>query len=144
MLVDQIQHVQQPTPFSCVPTCISMVTGVSLDKILEMTANPKAFDRGWSAEQELAILVQLDILPVYDNLKRYDFDSIYLVTVASLNLERSNHRIILDLRDKADRTVYDPNEGREGKLFYTDHDYRQGRMPKTDVVRLVDVTKIKF
>lgn len=144
MLVEKIQHVIQPTPNSCVPTCISMVTGVSLDKILEMTGNPEAFNRGWTPDQEVSILVQLGILPLYDTFNNYYHDSIYLVTVASLNLDRSNHRIILDLRDESNRIVYDPNEGREGKLFYSDVDYNQGRIPRSDVTRLYDVTKVRF
>ncbi len=54
----------------------------------------------------------------------YSFESdiewgrLYLITVPSLNLEATNHQILVDTRYDAIE-VYDPQKGRPGKKFYT-------------------------
>lgn len=142
MLVKTIQHVTQPTANSCVPTCISMVTGVSLDEILKLTSSENSFNYGWTPDQEMAILVKLGVYP--ERSTHVNYDSIYLVTVPSINIARHNHRIVLDLRDESERIVYDPNENREGKLFYDDSIFKSGDFGYSNITRLIDVSQINF
>jgi hypothetical protein len=43
----------------------------------------------------------------------------YLVCVPSLNIMGGNHQLIVEMDDEGDWVVLDPNEGKDGKIYYT-------------------------
>lgn len=111
----EIKHRQQVTNTSCVAACLSMVTGVEQERIIGQMAK---HDGGRSSlHDEYRQWVRMGYLPrrlPYGDMK---FGAVMVATVPSLNLPGGNHRIVIDHRECL--KVLDPNEGREGKLFYT-------------------------
>lgn len=119
----EIVHQTQLTPSSCVPACIAMVTGVDQQLIIdEMAAhNGSCGGRHDEFKQWVRMGYLPQCLPFSDLIAGHG--KIMLATVPSLNIEAGNHRIVLDFRKSL--TVYDPNQGREGRKFY-DRDRLRG------------------
>lgn len=118
--VEEITHLQQLTDTSCVPACIAMVSGVGQHRIIDQMA--KHGGSSGSLREEFRQWVRMGYLPrllpyneLMDGRRR-----VMLATVPSLNFEGGNHRIVIDYTDGDEGpTILDPNEGREGKRFYT-------------------------
>lgn len=115
-----VVHQMQMTDTSCVPACIAMVTGFSQGGIILQMASHGG--SSGSLREEFRQWVRMGYLPrllPYNELiegKR----RVMLATVPSLNFPGGNHRIVIDYTDVEEGpTILDPNEGREGKLFYT-------------------------
>lgn len=111
----RVKHVTQPTRYSCVHACLSMVTGVPVMELIERLG-----EGGLGSDDEAMILTENGILPIClpdftPHLMPYV--GTYFATVPSINLEGTNHLVVVSLED--DKWVlYDPNEGREGRKSY--------------------------
>lgn len=111
----------QPTAVTCVHTCLAMVTGCSIDDLIERFG-----DQPLGPEVEELVLVEHRIFPRSTTGNRHMFPAkgTYLVTVPSLNLPGRLHLIVLEsTHDEHDQPLYrihDPNAGREGVKVYTD------------------------
>lgn len=117
----KIVHQQQLTDTSCVPASISMLTGLyqyipfpQKDIIAQMEAH---HDSSGSLHSEFRQWVRMGYYPYLTQFNELRHGKVYLATVPSLNKVAGNHRIIIDMTD--DMVIFDPNEGRENKLYYT-------------------------
>jgi len=118
MIVDLINHLQQPTGDTCESTCIAMVTGIPLDQVVK-----EFHDHYCTGKLEPAkYLMRFKIHPrLCKTTERYpQWDKVYIVTVPSLNTKGLNHSIVWDLRDD-ETPIYDPCKGRKGAHYYTNN-----------------------
>lgn len=116
-----IKHQTQPTPLSCVTTCLAMLLDVPAEQLVE------EYDGQYHADPYT--------LPAFMESKGIGFecrrteepicwDSVYLATVPSANIPYVNHQVIIDARLDPIK-VYDPADGygEDRKSYY---------MPMTD------------
>lgn len=124
--------IKQKTDNDCVLCCVAMVAGVSYKEAL------KAFDGEppYNFWHEIAALNRLGMMTDYTNPRFMYENSIYLITVPSLNISHVNHRIVVDLIVPGYK-VYDPQKGIKGKEFYEYKDIKGF----SEVVRVFDVRK---
>lgn len=102
-------HVTQPTPRTCVHACLSMVTGQSINELIDRLG-----DYGQGREHYLPILIEHRLFPVevMGNFDPFPYQGVYLVVVPSLNLPHMTHLVVVVV-DEDGYHVYDPNQGRE-------------------------------
>ncbi len=113
-----MKFVMQPTPDTCTSACLAMLTGVSVETVIE------EFHDVWkNAENKINPSTYLSKRLVSHNVLNDPFnnllewDKVYLLTVPSLNIDGGLHHIIIDLRNDLE-VVLDPNRGREGRRYY--------------------------
>lgn len=122
MLASPIVHQMQPTPVCCTATCIAMALGVPVAELgVRLEDSHGLLDFGiYLAERGVW-------LRYLDRGERFWPQSLYILSVRSLNKIGTDHALLLDTRScDCDRSegwcrhwkVYDPNEGREGKEIY--------------------------
>lgn len=136
-------HVIQPTAATCSHACLSMVTGVPIEDIIE------EFPTTWGmTHRDVASwLVRHDIMPVSKDsngiTNPLGTRGSYIVTVASLNLKGRNHSVVVHVSEEG-TTILDPNACKEGKEFYP-HNALTGGEPSlssyTNVRYLWDCSK---
>ena len=121
-----ISLVNQVDDFTCVYACIAMAAGVPIGEVIRAAGHQKPLPM----YEELALLAHFGCfaIPIPYGLNAYD--GIVLLTVPSLNKERTLHRVLVDLRN--DPLVLDPQQGRPGRQFYSTEDYMERRMPWTE------------
>lgn len=107
MLVENIELITQPTQSSCVHACLSMVTGIPVQIILEQLSEPNP------PNAYIPWLVRNNILPTFE--RNFLFGNLCLVDIASLNYLGTLHMVVVDARcDKQeDIKVFDPQEGND-------------------------------
>lgn len=112
-----IKLVQQPTPDSCTSACLSMLTNVDVNDVVSsfhndwksLKSNPSEF----LSHNGIRHSVNKDVFS-----HKVNWGNVYLLTVPSLNIEGGLHHILLDLTGDFE-SVLDPNNGKEGKKYYT-------------------------
>lgn len=124
-----VNHVQQPSDITCVHACLSMITGIPVPDLVERFGN-----RGLSFDAKATVLVEHGIWPVNTTFQPHPFDTcgVYIVGTCSLNWPGKMHCIVVEASGDG-YTVYDPNEGREGKESYQDEDIMSGRISRCEV-----------
>ena len=136
-----VNFVQQPTPHSCVHACLSMITGIPIESLIDRFG-----DHGLSMDEEVTVLVENKLWP-YRNTEcgphPFPLEGVYLVTVPSLNLEGKLHRVVVDARTEG-YTVFDPNTGRDGRKAYSSDDVMTGGMQICEVTYLCTSTLRKM
>lgn len=109
---------QQPTWNSCASTCMAMMLDLPAQQVIDefhedyITHKTRPYDylRSKGLDVRYGVIDQL-----------FEWDTVYMVTVPSLNLLSVNHFVVMDFRDE-NWKIYDPNNGKEGKKYYTnDH-----------------------
>lgn len=105
--------VNQINDKSCVHACLSMVTGIPVEKLWERFPRPM-----WQ-EDEIVVLVENKIFPVPaaaygPQFLRY---GTYMMSVPSLNVEGALHCVLVVYNEEG-AFLYDPQSGREGKKYY--------------------------
>ncbi len=125
--MSDFKHVVQPSAKTCAHACLSMVTGVSVFDIIDHFQSKD----GLTLQQQHDWLCQQGwTLEYFKPLAKYDFpyEGLYIVSVPSLNCLGRTHRIvvIVDWSSDNDWNVYDPNEGRGSKNYYTRDAIRKG------------------
>lgn len=110
----EVQHVQQPSPVSCVHACLSMVTGIPVNNLLDRFGN-----HGLDREVKITVLSEMGIqaTPMAEYVSPIIPKGVYFATVPSLNKQGHSHLCVVEC-DGALATIYDPNEGREGVTAY--------------------------
>lgn len=114
----EVAHVTQPTPHTCAHACLSMVTGIPVQDLIDRFGN-----HGVGDDVTLAVLTEMGIFPVVMPLSYYDpmiLSGVYMVTVPSLNMPGRNHSIVISVNDDGDFRVFDPNKGRADREYYDD------------------------
>jgi len=112
-----IKLVNQPTPTSCTSACLAMVTGLDVHDIIaefhddwhSQKTNPAEFLKSKGFE------FVTNTNP-FSNIMKWG--KVYLLSVASLNIQGGLHHIIADMRGDQE-VILDPNNGKDGKKFYT-------------------------
>lgn len=113
-----ITHLTQPTYNSCQATCIAMLYGAD-EEMLNLFVekiHPVYFEQMTTTH---VILKRLDLVfrrCYADELLLFD-DSIYLLSVPSINVRTGMHAILRSHIDDNGK-VYDPAQGIEGRRFY--------------------------
>ena len=116
-----IDFVQQRCDKGCGVACMAMVSGESFDKILGIKGGipetyPSEFD---SIFKELGVKYERQLIPHLEE------NSLYIVTVPSINIKRMLHYIVVKTYSAINNgnninvDIYDPNKGR-GNEFYGD------------------------
>lgn len=119
MISKTLTQQTQPTPMSCVCTCLAMLMDEPANEVISVyhesyfeKQNIEVHDilreKGFIFTHELAGTVQT-LLP----------GAIYMLTVASLNIPGGLHQILVDYRDPAHPVALDPAKGYANRKFYT-------------------------
>ncbi len=110
----QVQHVQQPSPVTCVHACLSMVTGIPVNDLLDRFGN-HALD----LETKITVLSEMGIhtTPVEGRITPQIPPGVYFATFPSLNKTGKTHLCVIQC-DGNEAQIFDPNEGREGVKHY--------------------------
>ena len=113
-----IELKQQPTPDTCVSTCLAMLLNEDTQTIIDQ------FHASYKAGQTNPIkFLEQRGIKVNDG-KPYQYldeDGLYFLMVPSLNIQATNHQIIYIIEEGGNgwfHTLLDPVKGREGKLYY--------------------------
>jgi hypothetical protein len=132
-IAEKIEHQTQPTPCSCVVTCLAMALGLP---VLELVAQigTISIDRSFGPETfaiwlaERGIWMRPTMNSAYGRGERIYQGSVYLVGVRSLNLVNADHSVLLDTRgprlegpnynERSGWKLFEPNAGREGVTAY--------------------------
>lgn len=125
-LESNIKLQQQPDDSSCVPTCIAMALGLPVIVVInEMKQHGLYRDGTGCHEWQVQLYLMIYNIGTSCILNQEGFSlnyGLYLASVNSLNHIKKNHSILVRVYDNEEgRTcvsIYDPNNGREGKEFY--------------------------
>ena len=109
-----MEHIQQPTATTCVHACLAMLAGVSVEGVIEKYGHPDGVYE-WE-ESSFAQRMGLDFIKYHTD--KVAPGRVYLITVPSLNIPNSLHRVVVDYREAENPVVLDPNMGKEGKAHY--------------------------
>lgn len=119
MLSNEMKHQTQPTPMSCVCTCLAMLMNQPAQDVID------AYHTAYFDDQ---------VLDVHDILRENKFTfthemagrvqtllpgAVYLLTVASLNIPGGLHQILVDYREQNMPRVLDPAKGYSNRKYYT-------------------------
>jgi hypothetical protein len=119
MISKELKHQTQPTPMSCVCTCLAMLMDCPAQEVIDKyhrdyfelqvtEVHHILSHEGFIYKQGMAGQV-LPLLP----------GALYLLTVASLNIPGGLHQVLVDYRDEALPVVLDPAKGYKGRKYYT-------------------------
>ena len=125
--IDKIIFQQQPTPVTCVSTCIAMLLNVDVQEVIS------EFHQNYFEVKENKAKVSdyLKSKGVDFNICNFEDspekEGMYFVTVPSLNIKAGNHQIIWILEAAEQegyfyQRVLDPATGREDRFYYTNHE----------------------
>jgi len=112
-----IKHQTQPTDNSCVAACIAMACNKPVKEIMAKFHNPEC---GIAFDETISALADEGVPSIqYASGSFMPWGRTFLITVPSLNAEAMNHAVIIHANSSKDGiTIYDPNDGREGKKVY--------------------------
>lgn len=107
---------QQPTPDSCMVTCLAMAVNKNVQEMYDQHHDELYEKRYWLDD----VLDCYDVPYFYGHPKKNGLLSgfVYFITVASLNIEGGLHQILVKRDRDGVTTLYDPVKGREGKRYY--------------------------
>lgn len=139
MISFPIQNVQQKDSRSCTLACLSMVTGIRQDDIIQIIQH-NIIDHNMIER----FLVQNFIKP--EQVQGYSITPgfVYIVDVPSLQQKAMLHKIIIDTRSGI-FSIHDPIYGTGGEDYQTL--FREGmleRIPFGNAIRLVDYSEKKY
>lgn len=137
-MATEITLVTQYTPRACVFACLEMVCYGKKDQ-REIHSDMKNYRDDANIRGEFRQLVRMGFLPIRSPFNELIKNSLMLVTVPSMNCDRGNHRIVIDMRNGKEK-LYDPNEGREGGVYKSDLSNLHGF---SEVTLLIDCYKVK-
>lgn len=122
-----ISHQQQPCGLSCFSACMAMILHRPVDQVREEI-------HAAYREDGMSLGEFLDLFGVpfteFQTAGRnnIDRDGIWVVAVPSLNLVGIMHQVLVEYLPDKIWAVFDPNEGKEGKKFYTASDSHESDM----------------
>lgn len=111
----RLVHTRQ-TSGTCMSACIAMLTGQTLEQVVEEFHND--FISGMVVPSEYLSSKGMQVSLLDAEFRGWFGNEIYLILAPSLNLEAEMHALILDRRDPEKHILHDPNRGREGKKYY--------------------------
>jgi hypothetical protein len=114
--MQKIKHVQQDDDKSCTLACIAMVTGASYAElkknVMQVPVPHSEVDR---------LLYANGMYPLRSVYTTLFAGKTYIVAVPSLNFKGGMHSIVVQTGETPEDpfVILDPQEGREGREFYT-------------------------
>lgn len=131
-LANPIVQQTQPTPVSCVHTCMAMALGVPVLELVAMvgtiTVDRSLDEQSWAVWLAERGIWMRPMLVQYGRGQRLFNGALYLVGVRSLNTVNADHCVLLDTRqprkvgdqynERSGWLTFDPNRGREGVRLY--------------------------
>ena len=138
-----IIHQTQPTSNSCVSATTAMILGEPVEEIIKELHIPYMADMYMLPEYLESKGLEIEVCSTYT---RIDWGFVYTLSVPSLNIKANNHSIIFDCREVGNAKLFDPNKGKEGKLYYIAPSNSQEKIePKENEYELASfVPDIKF
>lgn len=136
-----IEHIRQPTDYSCTLASIAMATRIPLVKIISIAKSIFSHDPmeiGMNSMDTYNLLVRLGVKFEHIWPVRMEFGNVYIVSVPSLNKEATLHTICIDMQELF--TVLDPQKGNPGKKYY-DH-FEKGDPLAREMRSYAEVIKI--
>lgn len=129
MIKIEVKPQQQPTPRTCAHTCLAMVTGASVEDLIERFG-----DRPLGFPEEACVLIEHGIFPVNATGSPHEFalEGVYLVSTPSLNLPGKLHMVVVEASPEG-YVVHDPNTGREGVEAYHRDAIMEGELSHCEV-----------
>lgn len=117
MELAEITHQTQPTPYTCVHTCLAMILGEPVQKVIDVFgAEYGMSDREIDAAMDKCRLLWNRF--VYPDMIVPGY---YIIGVPSLNIAGGTHCIIVRRDEDGRMKVFDPNRGVEGKKVYDEN-----------------------
>ena len=107
--------VNQINDSTCVHACLAMVSGKPIEDIIALVGHNEGMGQSEEIQALRSLGIRFNIGALCDMLP----GNTHLVTVPSLNLSASNHRIIVHSTEESEEIILDPNEGRADRLYYT-------------------------
>ena len=105
---------QQPTWNSCVSACVAMILNKPVDEVV--SEFHEDYYAGKLDPDEYLTKSGVNCEVLLTNAK-LEMGHIYICSVPSLNKQALTHAILIDMRDEC-WSLFDPNMGKEGKLYY--------------------------
>jgi len=105
----EIKIVTQPTFYSCVPACLSMVTGIPVEDIINDFKDIEVH-QGVPIAEAFRWLVRHNILPAYLDLA-YPCNNIYLCSVLSKTNSWKYHMVVITISTDETLNLLDPAVG---------------------------------
>lgn len=112
-----IKHQMQPCPVSCVTTCMAMIANIPVVEMIDRFHLEYRDGELSNGDMLRALGIEFRDFRSSDR-KSIDEDGVYLLGVPSLNIKGGMHQILIEMAD-GEWSVFDPNEGKEGKVYYT-------------------------
>lgn len=112
----EVRPTTQPNDYTCGHACLSMITGESIDGLIERFGEGE----GAGFADLASVLVEYGIFPEMVNpfgSHPFPFYGVYIVGAASLNKLGVKHWVVVEVNDDG-FAVTDPNEGREDRKAY--------------------------
>lgn len=118
----EIQPRAQPTPDTCVSTCLSMALGLPVEIIMEEFHVDYLLGKTTVSEYLTKLKVPFTALSTETTLALAKPDKLYFVTVPSLNRQACLHYILIRTVEmdagEVGLHIYDPAKGLDGRLSY--------------------------
>lgn len=120
MQADNVKLFVQPDKCGCVIASIAMVTGENYHDISGKYIAHDLNRQGYNTECQNKILNDLGYSTcVTKDRPRPISNTMYILTVDSLNYKKSWHALVYIVKSDGTHHVLDPNNGHDGHLYYT-------------------------
>lgn len=150
ILPEDIKLVNQVDDSTCHHATLSMVTGVPIQEIIdEYGIGGKKEDEkdGISERDAIRFLMKHMILPVQmpELINPFYLYGVFKISVPSLNRPGRLHSLIVASHPKTGYTVFDPQNGREGKKWYPlDAMQPDGGTPRVSYVNILKLEDMSY
>jgi len=120
----------QPTPDSCMSTCIAMLLGLSAEQVIDEFHDDYKNNnkRASSYIQEKGFFCKC----LNTEERNLWPDRLYLLVVPSLNIQGGTHSVVADTRNDMFR-ILDPNNGKEGRKYYREDYHSSDTLEENEV-----------
>jgi hypothetical protein len=135
----EITLVNQTEKDNCVAACLSMVTGIDLEKV-EQELKISGGEAPYSSEDYIKFLVRKNIYPEYSGRGMKELlsdDTIYLMLCSGAFNPATAHMIV-GVMYKGCMQIFDPNDNLENEKIYCSAKYNKGDIPVFQYISLTD------
>lgn len=119
MLSNPLKHQTQPTPMSCVCTCLAMLMGAVVEDVIAKYHKAYFDDQTTDVGDILRAEAFIFEHKMAGRVETLYPGHVYLLTVASLNIPGGLHQVLVDYRDPATPIALDPAKGYGTRKYYT-------------------------
>ena len=114
-----IEQQVQPTPITCVSTCMAMILGIPVESVINEFHKKYYEDIDITCTEYLQGKgLKVDRMYADSSPKYIDYNTIYGLIVPSLNIEGGTHMVLMEVDSLGNWSIYDPNYKKESKKYY--------------------------